>query len=125
MALPPRLEKEVEELRRIYQVTIIEDSEWINIVLPAFPLGDGFTVFSSDLLLRVPRSYPDAGPDMFWLEVAVTLPSGQPPQAAEVIEQHVGRSWRRFSWHRRSWKPSVDNLDGYLEFVHRRLLEKK
>lgn len=125
MALPPKLEKELNELRHLYQISISEEGDCINVILSAFSLGEGFNVTSSDLLLRVPRSYPDAGPDMFWVDIGVTLQSGQPPQAAEAIEQHVNRRWRRFSWHHQKWNPSIDNLHGYLEFVRRRLREKR
>ncbi len=125
MPLPPRLEKELDELRRDYVVDVIENGASINLVFPKFPLGEGFNVASSDLLLLLQRTYPDAGPDMFWLEKEVTLANGQCPQNAECIELYIGRQWRRFSWHRQSWNPSIDNLHSYLEFVRRRLKEKK
>jgi hypothetical protein len=125
VALPPRLEKELQELRAARRVEIVEGSDWIYVVIPGFTLGEGFSVASSDLLIRLQRSYPDAGPDMFWVDVSVLLANGQPPQAAESLEDHIGRRWRRFSWHRQGWNPSVDNLHGYLEFIRRRLREKK
>ncbi len=124
MPLPPRLEKELEELRKEYAITVIEEGAWINLVFPQFPLGDGFKVPTSDLLVRVQRTYADAGPDMFWLEKAVILADGQCPQAAQSIELYAGREWRRFSWHRQAWNPTIDNLHSYLEFVRRRLKEK-
>jgi hypothetical protein len=125
VALPPRLDKEIQELRAERQVDVIEEGDWINIVIPAFALGEGYAVTSSDLLIRVQRTYPDAGPDMFWLDVAVVLANGQLPQSADPIERYQGRDWRRFSWHRARWDPSVDNLHGYLEFIRKRLREKK
>ena len=125
MALPPKLEREVQELRSGQRVDVSEDGDWINIVIPEFALGKGFNVASSDLLIRVQRTYPDAGPDMFWVDVSVTLANGQPPQSAEAVETYGGRNWRRFSWHRQGWNPSVDNLHGYVEFIRRRLREKK
>ena len=125
MPLPPRLEKELEELRRNHAVNTLEEGAWINIVLPTFPLGEGFTVHSSDLLLRLQPTYPDAGPDMFWLEKQVLLKNGQCPQNADLIEFYVGREWRRFSWHRCGWNPSIEDLSSYLEFVRRRLKDKR
>jgi E2/UBC family protein E len=126
LALPPRLDKELEELRSEYQVDVSEEGDWINLIFRNFPLGEGFNVVSSDLLVRIQRTYPDAGPDMFWLDTKVTLSSGQAPQNAEAIEgPYTGRTWRRFSWHRQIWNPSVENLQSYLEFIRRRLREKK
>ena len=125
MALPPRLEGEIRELRADYQIDVLEEGDWISIVIHSFPLGDGYTVPFADLLIRAQRTYPDSGPDMFWLDVSVLLAGGQVPQAADSQEVHVSRNWRRFSWHRARWEPSVDNLHGYLEFIRRRLREKK
>jgi hypothetical protein len=126
MTLPPRLQRELNELRAAYDFAVLEDPDFINLVFRTFPLGGGFTTPHSDLLLRVPRSYPDAGPDMFWVETSVLLESGRPPQAAEAVEHHLSREWRRFSWHRQgTWNPNVDNMHGHLEFIHRRLREKK
>lgn len=124
MALPPRLEKELEELLESHQIEV-EEGPCINLIFQAFPLGEGFSKSSSDLLLRIPLPYPDAGPDMFWLDMSVTLANGAIPQAAEQIETYNGRSWRRFSWHRAAWNPLIDNIHGYLEFVRRRLREKR
>ena len=125
MSLPPRLAKELEDLRGDYTIEVIEDPDLINLLFKGFGLGEGFSVSSCDLLIRVPRSYPDAGPDMFWTNPEVTLTNGQPPQSAEQFEDYVGRRWRRFSWHRQTWNPQIDDMVAYIEFVRRRLREKK
>ena len=126
MTLPPKLEKELQELKRDHQINVSEEAAFINLVFTNFALGDGFNKPTSDLLLRIPRSYPDAGPDMFWVEVSVTLADGRLPQAAEAVEgPYAGRQWRRFSWHRRGWNPSIENIHSFLEFVCRRLREKR
>lgn len=125
VTLPPRFEKELEELRGTLTVDVAEEGDSVLVTIRAFPLGDGYNKAASDLLLQIPRSYPDAAPDMFWLEQDVTLASGAIPQSAEATATIAGRSWRRFSWHRASWNPSVDNLHGQLEFIRRRLSEKK
>jgi hypothetical protein len=125
VALPPRLEKELEELRREHSINVVENGDTIFLIFPSFVLSDGFRVTAADLLLQVPRSYPDAGLDMFWLEPTVLLANGQCPQNADLIESYVNRQWRRFSWHRQGWNPAVDNLHGYLEFVRYRLRDKR
>lgn len=126
MTLPPKLGKELEELKLEHTIAISEEGDWINLIFSQFALGEGFTRPTSDLLLRIPRSYPDAGPDMFWLDSALTLIGGAVPQSAEAIEgPYAGRMWRRFSWHRTGWNPSIDNVHGHLEFIRRRLREKR
>lgn len=126
MSLPPRLQRELDDLRVSYALEVIEDPSFVNLVFAAFALGDGYNISHSELLLRIPRSYPEAGPDMFWVAPALTRISGDLPINAEHIETHLDRPWRRFSWHRKGpWNPNIDNLASYLEFIHRRLREKR
>lgn len=126
MTLPPKLERELQELRSEYRIEVSEEGGFVNLVFADFPLGEGFNKPTSDLLLRVPRSYPDAGPDMFWVDVSVVLADGRMPQGAEAIEgPFAGRRWRRFSWHRPVWNPLIDNMHGFQEFVRRRLRERR
>jgi hypothetical protein len=128
MTLPPKLQQELEDLiRESCEIQVIEDADFVNLIFKRFMLGEGFFPQQSDLLLRIPRSYPDAGPDMFWVSPDVKLQSGQLPQAAESIETYMGKPWRRFSWHRQGspWNPTIDNMHSQLEFIRRRLSEKK
>ncbi|SRR6266404_1777513 len=125
MSLIPRLENEISELREKFAVEVHPDAGFINLILKDFPLGGGFNLPSADLLIRVPLSYPDAGPDMFWTDPRVLLSNGQEPQAANVREQYLGREWRRFSWHRSRWDSIRDNLFSYIEFVHHRIAQKQ
>ena len=127
MTLPPKLQRELDELNAQFQIEVYEDPDFINLVFKDFKLGDGYSVAASDLLMRVPRSYPDAGPDMFWVSPEVKLASGALPQAGESIERYLDKDWRRFSWHRpgNQWNPTVDNMHGQLEFINRRLREQK
>jgi hypothetical protein len=122
MPVPPKLERELAELRERYSVEVVEDPEFINLIFKDFPLGGGFNVPTSDLLLRVPKTYPEAGPDMFYTDPLVTLANGQIAKTTEHIELHVSRNWRRFSWHRQQpWNPIIDNMHDHLEFINHRL----
>jgi hypothetical protein len=126
MVLPPRLKRELDELQDSYGIEIVHEADVIHIIVADFPLGEGYNKRTSRLLLRVPRSYPDAGPDMFWVEPDVVLSSGAVPEAADSVESYIGGRWRRFSWHRQGgWHSTVDNLHSYLEFIRRRLKEQK
>jgi hypothetical protein len=103
---------------------VIEVPEAIIVTFHEFPLGAGYNKPTSDLVLEIPRSYPDAPPDMFWLDDDVTLAGGAIPRYAESTATINGRRRRRFSWHRKAWNASIDNLHGHLEFIRRRFLEK-
>lgn len=120
--LPPALAREVDTVRATRHVDVVEDPDFVNIILPGHPTGPSFNAAATTVLVRVPRAYPEAGPDMFWTDPDLALASGSPPQAADQIELHAGRDWRRFSWHLAGgWKPGLHNLSSYLEFVARRL----
>jgi hypothetical protein len=126
MALLPRLEKELDELRREHTIEVTEGPAEICIVLRDFGIGPGYNVPSTDLLIRIPKSYPDAAPDMFWVRPDLLLEGGATPQAAESIEAYIGRTWRRFSWHwPPPWNPNLGNLSTFVTFIRRRLSEKK
>lgn len=117
MSLPPKLVHELAELRGSTTVEVVEEADLINLVFTDFPLGQGFNMACCDLLVRVPRSYPDVGPDMFWTTPQLTFRDGRIPQAAEVQEEHIGKTWRRFSWHHGNWNCILDGLPGYLDFI--------
>ena|ERR1700722_3352326 len=128
MPLPPKLEHELDELRGQHKIEVTEEPDLINIVFLNLHVGEGYRPTNCDLLLRIPRSYPDAGPDMFWTAPEVLLANSRVPQAADVIETYLGRRWRRFSWHRpptSPWNPTVDNLHSHLEFIRKRLRENR
>jgi hypothetical protein len=125
MALPPKLARELTELEASAKIEVVEEQDLISLIFKDFPLGPGFNMACCDVLIRIPRSYPDAGPDMFWTVPELTFDDSRIPQGAESVEDHVGKRWRRFSWHRRNWNSVTDNLHGYLEFVRRRLRQKQ
>lgn len=118
MTLLPRLAKEIEQLELKPEVR--EDASFINLVFRDYPIPPGYNRSTADLLIRIPLSYPDAGPDMFWTSPALTLADGATPQAGNSLEMHINQQWRRFSWHT-IWRPNTDNLHGYMQFVRRRL----
>jgi hypothetical protein len=121
MAIPPRLQIELDELIKVMPLDIVEEPDVVNVILKSFSLGSNFSLFQSDILIRVPKTYPDAGPDMFWTQPEVTFKDGRVPQAAEHMEDYCGRRWRRFSWHRSKWTPNIDNMHGYIQFIRKRL----
>jgi len=123
--LPPRLEAEIEQLKQAFQIQVAEDPQFVNLIFKEFPLGSAYNLDSSDLLLRVPRTYPEAGPDMFWVDERLLLKDGRVPQAADSFETYLDRRWRRFSWHRSAWNPSFDNMHSHIEFIRKRINEQR
>jgi Prokaryotic E2 family E len=99
------------------------DGGMICIVLPAFPLPNGFTVGAADLLLRLSPGYPDVAPDMWWFSPAVVRTDGRPIAATEHQETHLGRIWQRWSRHlnQGQWRSGIDSLESYLALVRKEL----
>lgn len=117
--LPAKLVQEVEELRQEgWVVELTHDAGFAAILIQHYPLPRGYSTDSTTLLLRFPLSYPSGQPDMFWTDPELTLANGRSPQRADAIEEHLGRRWRRFSWHHQRWNPGTDDLKTYLEFVN-------
>ena len=103
-------------------ITLTEADGMANVEIAKYPINSGYyNEAVVNLLLRLPLSYPNGKPDMFWLDDDFVLKDGKVPKSAEHMEHWLGRNRRRFSWHLSSWNPGVDNLVTYLEFVNTRL----
>ncbi len=95
----------------------------ICLIFPGWPLPTGYVCKSADLLLRLHPGYPDAPPDMWWFDPALQLTDGQQLEATQVTEQHLGRSWQRWSRHLTAdqWQSGVDGLESYLALISKEL----
>src|ERR1044072_1837565 len=80
-----------------YSYTVEADHGFVKVVLTDFPTP-GLDQSEAALLLRLPVGFPDATPDMFWVSPALTA-NGAAIPGTEVTENHVGRSWQRWSRH--------------------------
>jgi Prokaryotic E2 family E len=91
----------------------------ICVVLPGWNLPAGYTVGSSDLLLRLNPAYPDVCADMWWFSPAVVRADATPIPATESQETYLGRSWHRWSRHFNpgQWMAGVDGIESYLALV--------
>lgn len=96
--------------------------EQVLVILKNVKLPDGaYTLDSTDVLFITDLQYPMSAMDMFWTDVAVTLPDGGIPAGGESIETYGGLQWRRFSWHRNGvWNVSRNGLLDHFEFMQAR-----
>ena len=116
--------QEIEELRGAgYQVEIAEADGVVNLIFSEFSTPPYYNKKFTSLLLRLPISYPNGNPDMFWTDVDLACPDGKTPTNADQIETYLGKQWRRFSWHPQGWNPGTGNLCMYLEFVKHGLIK--
>lgn len=122
MALP---EPDAEFLaRRGLPHTIAVDGPMTCVVLQDWSLPPGLNVASADLLIRLQPGYPDLPPDMWWFAPSLTLANGGVIQATEVIENHLGQTWQRWSRHFNpgQWRSGIDGLESYLALIDRELV---
>jgi len=120
--IPAQLVEEVDQLRaQGYQIEVVEAEGWINVLLRAYPVPVGYSQSSTELLVKLPVSYPNGRPDMFWTDQELVLADGSIPKSADGVESALGKSRRRFSWHPQNWNPGTDSLLTYLEFINARL----
>lgn len=102
------------------EYTVATEGGFVTVVLKGFPLAAKLQPAVADLLMRLPPGFPDAAPDMFWLEPAVAGPDGAAIPGTESREQHLGRTWQRWSRHiANQWRPGIDNLATYLAYMRR------
>jgi hypothetical protein len=116
--LRPTDQAALDELERRYEVG--HDGAFLTIIINEFPMPRGLDPTMSGLLLRLPPGFPDATPDMFWLDPPVHRQGGVAIPGTEARELYLGRTWQRWSRHiQGQWRPGVDNLATYLAYVRR------
>lgn len=94
------------------------------VVLNEWSLPAGFDRATTDLLVRLNPGYPDVQPDMWWFDPPVHLANGESLPATGVVEQHLGRSWQRWSRHFTAgqWQAGVDGLESFLALIRNDLV---
>ena len=124
-AMPQQLTHEINHLRTEgHEIDVYEDSGLLLLVMKAYPLPRGYNKATTNLLLKIPLSYPNGKLDMFWTDPDLRLQESN-GQAATTVENILGRRWLRFSWHPQKWNPGANNFFTFLEFVNRRLMQLK
>ncbi len=123
--VPAALKEDVAHLEaQGYRIKLTPQGARVFAIFERFKLPpDKFSARETDLLVVVPLPYPDAKIDMFYTEPEVTLRNGRIPLRAEIVENHLGRNWRRFSWHHKKWNLEVDDLITHVSFIEQRLFE--
>ena len=103
-------------------VRVIPDGDRNFVLIEKAPIPPGVArVERADLLFHADHQYPYSAMDMFWTEPEVVRVDGSVHQAAEAIEPYLGRSWRRFSWHRNGrWNPARNGVMDHYAFVESR-----
>lgn len=116
---PPLLSAAAEELAEMLdlRVTIAQAGTELGVIVWRAPLPV-HSADQSDVLILVDQQYPVSALDMFYLQPEISLRGGSVPGYSSSLESHVGRRWRRWSWHRNGvWTPGVDGLLSHWAFI--------
>lgn len=124
--IPKDLLVDVDALKmRGFDIEHVEKDGKIYLEFKKFPVPDGiYRVKETNLLIFTGPHYPYTSFDMFWTDPSLVMNDGSAPKQAEVREMHLGKEWRRFSYHpyqNVAWNPSDDNLAKYVAYVQQRL----
>jgi hypothetical protein len=94
---------------------------WTFLVVHDYPVPNGYAPNVSRLLVKLPPLFPEAAPDMFWLNPHVRTSSGAMPQGAS-LEAVLDGQWQRFSWHLQpgAWQPGTSTLRDFMRCVRAR-----
>lgn len=108
--LPPADRQYLESKAITYQEA--EEGGKKGVILKNRPLPSGrFDVAHADVLILLPKGYPDIAPDMFYLLPWVRLaPSNTYPSKADQPLDFAGKKWQRWSRHNTEWRPGVDGI---------------
>jgi len=104
-----------------------QNYDWV--MLPDFPLPEGYNRSATNLMFLIPHSYPHTPPDCFYVEIGLRLSSNElPSNYNEHMDVPVGGSWGYFSWHPEIWQAAGrmqegDNLNSFIKAVNFRLRE--
>jgi hypothetical protein len=93
------------------------------VLIPGYPLPEGFDRPHADLLLRLSAGYPDVPPDMWWFDPPVRRMDGQAIPATDAVEHHLGRNWQRWSRHFSAgqWKSGIDSIESFMALLRHEL----
>ena len=116
------LDAQVAELEaRGYSLRLLQQPDgWTFAVIADFLLPPGsYSRPTTDVLIKLPPSYPFAALDMFWVQPQLHTATGALP-ANTSDESVMGQAWQRFSWHPTQWQIGRDTLLTFIGFITRR-----
>ncbi len=124
-----RVRQEIELLRQQFpDLQHGEKLDWVLLPHVVLPAGR-FNKTSTAVLFKIPSSYPQAGPDNFFVDLDLRLSGGTMPPAFNANAESstgpapVTGNWGWFSWHPQAWRPSAtiengDNLQGFVRGIN-------
>ena len=123
-----RIAQEIALLKERYpDLEYGQNYDWI--IIPDFPLPEGYNRTATKLLFLIPNTYPHTAPDCFYVETGLRLANGNlPSNYNEEMSVPIPGPWGYFSWHPEIWQArdeiqKGDNLLSFIRVVNFRLRE--
>lgn len=100
-------------------VELPQPDGWTFVIYRDFQIPSEYRPDRADLLVKLPPTFPDAAPDMFWVTPHVTVGSGGASPRGTSTENVLGAAWQRFSWHLvpGAWRAGVSTLRDFLRCI--------
>ena len=107
-----------------FDASIVDDHPRFYVVLTDLELPTFYDPSVTDLMMMADYQYPMSALDMFWTSPHVRrVDNGGFPQNADQLEEHIGRSWQRWSWHYAGWNPAHHSVATHLDVFFDRLAQ--
>lgn len=102
-------------------VTKIDSSSELMVVINNFKLSDKYIPREISLLVRLLQGYPITPIDSWWTNPVVTLSSNSAkPPGATGENAFLEKTWQWWSRHP-SWRAGIDNLETFMAIVIKEL----
>jgi len=108
-----------DEQRYAEMVELPQPDGWTYVIYRDFQIPSEFRPDRVDLLVKLPPTFPDAAPDMFWVSPHVAVGAGATSPRGTTTETVLGVSWQRFSWHLAAgaWRVGNSTLRDFLRCI--------
>jgi hypothetical protein len=102
---------------------VTSEANMTCVVITGYVPPEGYDRNQTDLLLRLNPGFPDVPPDMWWFDPPLRLKNGGVIEATQVNENHIGRTWQRWSRHLAAgqWKTGIDSLQSFVALIRKEL----
>jgi len=95
---------------------------WRFLIYRGFRIPSEYRPDRVDLLIKLPPTFPEAAPDMFWVSpaVVITTTGGSPRGTGNVTL--LNQTWQQFSWHLKpgAWRPGISDVRDFVRCVQAR-----
>lgn len=111
-----RIKEEIDLLRKTYP-ELQHGENWVLIPNYRLPAGR-YNLDETPVLFALPSSYPQSGPDNFFVRSSLRLKDGNtapgfnPGAQSSSGPAPVAGDWGWFSWHPASWRPAATVTGG-------------